>query len=131
MRNSFFNLKKDPLKYGLNISVKSFLFWLKTMQLYVMVGASSHNNNNNRLFIVPHLIRAQSAYSVIRICSFYHTHTHTHAHTCTHTHTHTHTPTPTHTHTHTHTNTHTHTCARAHVKKTDCCVLCTVILTLI
>ena len=113
MRNSFFNLKKDPLKYGLNISVKSFLFWLKTMQLYVMVGASSHNNNNNRLFIVPHLIRAQSAYSVIRICSFYHTHTHVHA--CKHAHTHTLTHSLSlslslslsHTHTHIHT---TNTC---------------------
>ena len=39
---------------------------------------------NNRLFMVPHLVRAQSAYKGIRICSFI-THTHTHKHTHTNT----------------------------------------------
>ena len=32
-------------------------------------------NNNNRLFMAPHLVRAQSAYKHIRIHSFHHTHT--------------------------------------------------------
>ena len=32
--------------------------------------------NNNKLFMVPHLIRAQSTYRDIRKYSFYHTHTH-------------------------------------------------------
>ena len=31
--------------------------------------------NNNRLFMAPHLIRAQSTYKDIRICSLPHTHT--------------------------------------------------------
>ena len=34
-------------------------------------------NNNIRLFMVPHLVRAQSAYKDIGIYSFHHTHTHT------------------------------------------------------
>ena len=53
--------------------------------------------------MVPHLVRAQSAYKDIRIHSFHqtHTHTHTHMHMCTHTHTYTHTHIHTHTHTHT------------------------------
>ena len=42
---------------------------------------------NNRLFMVPHLVSAQSAYRDIRICSFHHTHTHTHTHRCMRTHT--------------------------------------------
>ena len=54
-----------------------------------------NNNHNNRLFMAPHLVRAQSAYKTIKIHSFYHTHTH-----ATHTHTHTHTQTHAiHTHT--------------------------------
>ena len=36
--------------------------------------------NNNRLLMMPQLVRAQSAYKDIRICSFHHTHTHTHTH---------------------------------------------------
>ena len=56
------------------------------------------NNNNNRLFMAPHLVRAQSAYKDIRICSFHHTH----IHACMHIHKYTHTYTHTHTHTHTH-----------------------------
>ena len=73
----------------------------------------------NRLFMVLHLVRAQSAYRDIRICSLHHTRTHTHTHTHTHTDACTHTPKHTHTHTHmythtlslslTHTHTHTHT----------------------
>ena len=51
-------------------------------------------NNNNRLFMAPHLVRAQSAYKDIRIHSFYH------RHVCTHTHT------PPHTHTRAHAHTH-------------------------
>ena len=50
--------------------------------------------NNDRLFIAPHLVRAQSTYKDIRRCLF---HSHTHTRTCTfslsHTHTHTHTRT--------------------------------------
>ena len=45
-------------------------------------------NNNNRLFMVPHLVRAQGVYKDTRIHSFHHTlispqsrtHTHTHTH---------------------------------------------------
>ena len=47
--------------------------------------------------MVPHLVRAQSAYKDIRICSFHHTHTLSHTHARTHARAHTHT----HTHTHT------------------------------
>ena len=59
----------------------------------------SRDNNNNRLLMAPHLVRAQSAYKNIKIHSFYHTHTHTYTrapppHPPTHTQTHT-----THTHT--------------------------------
>ena len=47
-------------------------------------------NNNNRLFMVPHLVRAQSTCKAIRIHSFHHTHTRTQMHTprcmCTHPH---------------------------------------------
>ena len=46
---------------------------------------SRDNNNNNRLFMAPHLVRAQSTYKNIKINSFYHTHTQTHARR-THTH---------------------------------------------
>ena len=50
-------------------------------------------NNNNRLFVVPHLVRAQGAYKDIWIHSFHHTHTHacarTHTRTRTHPDTHT------------------------------------------
>ena len=38
-------------------------------------------NNNNKLFMAPHLVRAQNIYKDIRICSFHHTHTLTHPHT--------------------------------------------------
>ena len=34
-----------------------------------------YNNNVNKLFMVPHLVRACSAYQDIRIHSFHHTHT--------------------------------------------------------
>ena len=51
---------------------------------------SPANNNNNRVFMAPHLIRAQSAYKDIRIHSFHHSHTHTHTQTCAPTHPHTH-----------------------------------------
>ena len=47
-------------------------------------------NNNNRLFMVPRLVRAQSVYKDIRIHSFHHTHTHTLSLSLTHTHTHSH-----------------------------------------
>ena len=40
-----------------------------------------NNNNNNRLFMAPHLLRAQSAYKDIRIHSLHYTHTHIHTHT--------------------------------------------------
>ena len=35
---------------------------------------------NNRLFMAPHLVRAQSAYKDASMHSFHHTHTHTHTH---------------------------------------------------
>ena len=35
---------------------------------------------NNRLFMAPHLVRAQSTYKDIRIHSFHHTHTDSHTH---------------------------------------------------
>ena len=48
-------------------------------------------NNNNRIFMAPHLIRVWSTYKDTRIHSSHaHTHKHTHAHTRAHTHTHTH-----------------------------------------
>ena len=55
--------------------------------------------NNNRLFIVPCLVGAQSAYRALRIHSLHHTHM------CMRTRTHTHT----HTHAQTHASTCTHT----------------------
>ena len=77
--------------------------------------ATEATYNNNRLFMVPHLVSAQSAYRDIKICSFHHTHTHTHTHThrCMRTHTQTHArthaqATHTQTHMHTHARTHTH-----------------------
>ena len=39
---------------------------------------SSICNNSNRLFMAPHLVRAQRAYKDIRIHSFHYTHTHKH-----------------------------------------------------
>ena len=51
-------------------------------------GVSDDNNNNDRLFMAPHLIRAWSVYKDIRICSCHHT---LHMPVCTHTRTHTHT----------------------------------------
>ena len=65
--------------------------------------------NNNRLLMVPHLVRAQGAYKDIRIYSFHHAHTHTHTHSLSLTPTHSHTLSLTHTHTHAHTHT-TNTC---------------------
>ena len=47
------------------------------------VPLQADNDDNNRLFMAPHLIRAQSTYKDIRIHSIHHTHT------CMHTHTHT------------------------------------------
>ena len=41
--------------------------------------------------MMPHLVRAQSAYKDIRICLFHHARTHACTYTRTHTHTHTHT----------------------------------------
>ena len=86
----------------------------------VVPGASvqDYNNNNNRLFVAPHLLRAQSTYKDITykdtlISSHTRTHpcTHTRAHrcTCTYTQTCTHIHTNMHTHKHAHTYTHTHT----------------------
>ena len=60
------------------------------------------NNNNNWLFMVPHLVRAQNTYKAIRIHSFYHTHKHTQTppHKPTHAHPHLYAPPPPpHTHT--------------------------------
>ena len=65
------------------------------------------NNNDNILFMVPHLVRAQSAYKDIRIHSFI-THTHTHTHT--------------HRRTRAHTRTHIHTHAHTHTRTTDTCI---------
>ena len=42
------------------------------------VSLQADNDDNNRLFMAPHLIRAQSTYKDIMICSIHHTHTHTH-----------------------------------------------------
>ena len=54
-----------------------------------------YNNNNNRLFMAPHLVRSQSTYEDTRIHSFNFTHTDAHTHTPQRTHTrtraHTHT----------------------------------------
>ena len=55
-------------------------------------------NNNNRLFMAPYLVRTRSAYKDKKIRSFHHTHTHTHA--CTHAFTHARTHPSIHTYTH-------------------------------
>ena len=71
---------------------------------------SLNDNSNNRLFMAPHLVRAQSAYKDIRRRSFHHAHartrgcTHARTHPCTHTHTRTRTRTH-----HAHSQTHYHT----------------------
>ena len=49
-----------------------------------------NNNNINRLFMVPHLVRVQSAYKDVKVHSFHHTHTYTHSLSLLHTHTLTH-----------------------------------------
>ena len=66
----------------------------------IFVG-SSVVNNNNRLFIAPHLVRVQRTYKDTNKDMFIssHTHTHTHAHTHTHTVTHSSLSLATHTHT--------------------------------
>ena len=94
------------------------------------------HNNNNKLFMAPHLTRAWSACKDIKICTRTHTHAcmharrhacmhacthacmHTFMHACRHTHTRMHTRphaytcahARTHAHSHTHTHTHTHKC---------------------
>ena len=67
------------------------------IELSRVVDRTFYNNNSNRLFMVPRVIRSRNAYKDIRIWSCMHAHIHTHtlmhvhmhAHTCTHTHTHT------------------------------------------
>ena len=75
-------------------------------------GWSCNHKRRNRLFVLPHLMRAQSTYR--RIYSFHHTHRHRHNttqhNTCTHTRTHT----RTHTHTHTLSLSHIHTLCLSH-----------------
>ena len=51
---------------------------LYTQGCYRTIKFLKFYNNNRRLFMAPHLIRARSTYKDIRICSFHHTHTHTH-----------------------------------------------------
>ena len=56
-----------------------FLFPAAILALSVTFWWSFYNNN--RLFMAPHLVRAQSAYKDTRIHSFHHTHRHTYART--------------------------------------------------
>lgn len=44
----------------------------------------SESNNNDRLFMVPHLVRAQGVHKGWRMCTFHHTVTQKHEHTCIH-----------------------------------------------
>ena len=56
-----------------------FLFPATVFALSVTFWWSFYNNN--RLFMVSHLVRAQSTYKDIRVHSFHHRHTHAHTHT--------------------------------------------------
>ena len=92
-----------------------WLWWWRVCLCHQRIDAVTCYDNNNRLLLVSHLIRAWSAYKDIQICSFYHSHTPTPTpthppHPPTTHHHHHHQPT-THTHacTYTHTHTHTHT----------------------
>ena len=60
---------RKPLKNAVTIFASNTT---RTLALESKVN----NNNNNRLFMMPHLVRAQSAYKDIRIHPFHHTHTH-------------------------------------------------------
>ena len=66
-----------------------FVHFTKLVQQIYWV--SKKIDNNNRLFMAPHLIRTQSTYKDIMICSFHHTHARVHASAHTHAHTHAHT----------------------------------------
>ena len=83
------------------LDTQSFSLVLDKGTLKHMKFQTTHNNSN-RLFIVPYLVGAQSAYSGIRICSFHHTHACMCMHMRTHTHTHIQWYTDTHIHAHTH-----------------------------
>ena len=50
-------------------SVRQFLF------SFILHRGAFYNNNNNMLFMVPHLIRVWNTYKDISIHSFHHTHT--------------------------------------------------------
>ena len=84
----------------------------------------SLNNNNNRLFVAPHRVRAWSAYKDVRICTFCHARMHpphtlflTHIlDTCTPTHACMHTRMHACTHTHVHARTHKHTYTCTHTQ---------------
>ena len=82
---------KTGFCFVLFLSKVTFVLLIMLFPLYKL------NNNSHRLFVAPHLIRAQSAYKDIRIHSFHHMHTHqdtpahTNTHLRTHIHTHTHT----------------------------------------
>ena len=66
---------KDDISY--------FLFpqpFLSTFLALLLAFSHVQHKNNNRLFMAPHLIRAWSAYTDIRVLSFHHIHTHTNTH---------------------------------------------------
>ena len=99
---------------------------ISTCNIFSFLFPSQHiaipddNDHNNRLFLVPHLVRAQSDYKDVRICSFHHTHTHIHTHAHTHTHTHTHTQ-----HTYTHQDACAHPASHTHAHTYACMHTCT------
>ena len=65
------------------------------------------SNNNGRLFMVPHLVRARGVHKGWRVCAFHQTVTRKHEHTCIHSCMHACVPHP-HMHTDTHTDTYRH-----------------------
>ena len=70
----------------------------------LIIMPPTHPYNNNRLFMAPHLVRAQSTYRHEDTLISSHTHTHTFSLSLTHKHTHTRTTNTIITHTHTHTH---------------------------
>ena len=90
------------MKRGMELQCTVRTVWTKgvwqppSFTRWFVSRSPKEDNNNNRKFMAPHLMRAQGAYKANKHA------TPTHAHTPTNTpHTHTHTHTRTHTHTHT------------------------------
>ena len=100
--------------------------WLCTHSCHwsMCTHLGSHEDNN-RLFMATHLVRAYKYTHFIT-----HTHTHTHTHTTTHTHTHTHMNTNTWAHTHTYTTERMHVSPPTHPHLMDSCHLENILINL-